>query len=346
MTDLDKRVVEMLREAVPQPPREFDPKGIRTGGERHQRRLYRYAPALAAAAVAATALSLYLVVRQSPEPKPAARLPTPTPPPKTTTFDPRAATERAVHRLFDATPIPRGATRAGHSPVRGLEHPASMPTTSHLIAAHGWWTTTASEDEVFHAFRIGLPAGIESSGSSNSGDYSGETVRGLYFDAKGEQWLRPTVYTQLQLQVTVAPLPSGGGTGIRVDAQAIWLPQRTASQRVPLGASSVDVVVYRTGYAPTVRRTLPAAGARELARAVNDLPVATPGIFFCPDSRGFTDTLRFHTARGVLTVRSRVDGCTGTTVSGPAVHGPALGGDVDGVLLRLLDVPRNYGSGR
>jgi hypothetical protein len=133
---------------------------------------------------------------------------------------------------------------------------------------------------------------------------------------------------------------------VRIDTDAIWLPQRTAGQRVPLTVTSVDVVVDRNGYAQTVRRTLPAGDARALASLVNGLHVETPGIFSCPMMRGFVDTLTFHTAQGSVTVRADADGCTPVTIEGSARRGPTLSGGalVDRAVLHLLDLPRNYGG--
>jgi hypothetical protein len=58
MTDVDERLAEALRNAVPDPPREIDPAAVRSRPQRRDRRLRRFAPALAAAAVVAIAVGL------------------------------------------------------------------------------------------------------------------------------------------------------------------------------------------------------------------------------------------------------------------------------------------------
>ena len=344
MTELDEQVVELLRAAVPQPPNELDPAGIRASANGPARRVRRYAPALAAAVVVAVALGVFFALRQPATHEHTALPPNPTHP--ATGASPRAATERVVARLFAAAPIPPGAAAVDQSPLHSLNRAPSIPSSSNLVTKHGWWTTSASMADVLGYFAAHLPAGIEQNGSFNSGGRSGETNRGLMFDSSGPPWARPAVYTQLDMLITVAPLTSGPGTGVRVDVQAIWLPQRTAAQRIPLDVTSVDVVVDRNGSAPTVRRTLPAADARSLARIVNDLPVSAPGIFHCPMSRGFVDTVTFHSAQGSLTVHVGADGCGPVTVDGAGKNAPTLSGGrtVDLAILKFLGLPRGYGS--
>jgi hypothetical protein len=290
--------------------------------------------------VIAVAIGLFFAVR----PSTTHTQPSGTPPPAVVA-DPRAATVRVVNRLFDAAPTPPDATPVSRSPLPILNHPPSIPGSSNLITRTTWWTTQAAMSDVLSYFSAHLPTGIEQGGSSSSGDRNGETSRGLTFDGSGPRWARPRVYTQLELLVTVAPLTSGSGTGVRMDVHAIWIPQRTTGQRIPLDVTSVDVVVGRTDRAPTVRRTLSAADARSLARVVNELPVFPPGTYNCPIDRGFVDTLTFHAAQRLIIVRATVEGCGGVTVKGSGTRGPGLsgGGGVDLAVLRLLDLPRTYG---
>lgn len=60
MTDLDERLAEALRAAVPEPPHQLDPQAIRDRSVRRRRPLRRYAPALAAAVVVAVAVGIAL----------------------------------------------------------------------------------------------------------------------------------------------------------------------------------------------------------------------------------------------------------------------------------------------
>jgi hypothetical protein len=341
MTDLDRRVAELLREAVPQPPNELDPELVRSRARRRTGRSYRYAPALAAAVVVAVGLGTYFVVQQHPATDGRIGRPPTQHAPRPPDGSAQTRTDRAVARLFDAAPILPAATPVDVAPTAILGHPPSEPSSVNLVSRHGWWTTAAPQHEVLQYFIAHLPPGLSRSGSFSTHHNNAETSRGLLVEGEGAAWLRPAVYSQLELTIEVAPLGSGAGTGIRVDAHAIWLPQRNARQRIPLSVTSVDVVIDRREYAPTVRRTLPESDARILARIINGLHAETPGILSCPMDRGFVDTLTFHVPGRVINVRAEVGGCPTVRIAGNA--GPVLGGEFDPTLLRLLDLPRNYG---
>jgi hypothetical protein len=337
MTDLDQRLARVLSETVPKPPCTLDAAAIREGASRRRtRRSHRLAPALAAAAVVAVTAGVLLSQHQ-PAPRRAS------PEQRSSAVSPRTATQRVVERLLAAAPIVPGATPVGHSPTKPLDQPMFEPGSPNVISRTRWWTAPGTPDAL-QFFRTHLPAGVTPGGSSSTGG-RGPNVQGLFFDASGPQWRRPAVYTELALLVSVTPL--GNGTAIRVDAQAIWLPQHTADEQIPLSVTSVEVVVDRRGSAATVRRQLDASDARSLAAVVNHLAVSTSGIFHCPMDRGFTDTLTFHDTRGEIVVRADVGGCTPVKVliNGnqrvPTLQGGAL---VDHAVTKALGLPRSYGQ--
>lgn len=259
-------------------------------------------------------------------------------------LSPRMQTVRMVARLLAAAPPVPGAVRVAHAPSTVLDRPASAPASAHLVRRTRWWTVSGTMAGALGYVRSHLPLGVRPSGSSNSAG-NGAAVQGLFFDASGPQWQRPAVCTGLQL--LVAATPYRGGVAIRVDAQAIWLPQRSPSQRIPPGVTSVRVVVNRPGSRPTMRRTLGAAEARTLAAVVNHLAVFTPGQYSCPMDRGFTDSLTFHDPHGDIRVQARVGGCTPVTVladgrqRGPTLQGGAI---IDHAVTRALGLPRTYGE--
>jgi hypothetical protein len=257
---------------------------------------------------------------------------------------PRVSTERVVARLLAAAPTVPGATAVQNSPTAALDQAMFTPRSPNLVRRTRWWTAPGTTAAAIDYIRSNPPPGLTPSGSSISGG-TGPTLQGLSFNATGSGWQRPGLYTGLELVVAVTP--SGGGVAIRVDAEAIWLPQRGEGQRIPLNVSSVTVVLDRHDSAPTIHRTLGAADARSLAAIVNHLAVSAPGASSCPMDRGFTDTLTFHDTRGNIVVRADPAGCTPVTVllngqqSGPTLQG---GATVDQAVTRALGLPRNYGK--
>lgn len=65
MTDLDERLAEVLRDAVPQPPHTLDGSALRAAASTRTPRWRLFAPALAAAAVAAVVVGVLLAVHHS-----------------------------------------------------------------------------------------------------------------------------------------------------------------------------------------------------------------------------------------------------------------------------------------
>jgi hypothetical protein len=93
MTDPGDRLARVLRDAVPEPPHELDPRAIRASATHHGHRKRLLAPALAAAAVAAVAIGVplaghQLATHQQPGPRGPA---VPSPPARSTASEFRMA---------------------------------------------------------------------------------------------------------------------------------------------------------------------------------------------------------------------------------------------------------------
>jgi hypothetical protein len=124
-----------------------------------------------------------------------------------------------------------------------------------------------------------------------------------------------------QLEVSVAA-DGPGEVAIKVDAQVIWLPARSAAERVPAAAQVVTIThvpgsePQPAGDAP-VTITNPAMVAR-IAATVDALPVSPPGIMSCPlsDGSGMRLTFRATTSGPALAVvTAQTDGCESVAVT-------------------------------
>lgn len=349
MSDVDERLAQALDEAVPQPPRELDPEALRNVNT-PARRSGLLAPALTAAAMVAIAVTIAALVGTGRSTHPSATHRGPLvrsgstsaiPPPSGPVANPQRITARAVERLLARAPSLPGSTPIDHPPVKAVAKPMESPSSANLIRHTRWWTAPGTMTETLAFFTAHPVRGTKPNGSSSAGGPSGITAQEVSFGPKGTAWSNPTVYTELELLVEVAP--AGDGVAIRVDAEAVWLPQRTRAEHIPANVRSVDVVVNRNGRADMVRRTLGAARARELAAVVNGLPVSVPGVFNCPNDQGWIDTLVFHSANGDIRVVAHAGGCAPVEVAGQE---PVLSGawGVDAALLKLLGLPRGYGQ--
>jgi hypothetical protein len=113
----------------------------------------------------------------------------------------------------------------------------------------------------------------------------------------------PGVLTQREL--VVLAVRSGSQTAIRVDAQVVWLPARSVTERIPPAAGVLTVTpVFGLNPDPRVARldraftaTDPATVAR-IASVVNGLTRFPDGAFSCPAESGGQMRLTFFTRPG------------------------------------------------
>jgi hypothetical protein len=218
--------------------------------------------------------------------------------------------------LAQAAVLP-GGRAVRHSPVAALDKPPQTIGSPNFLEATGWWTAPGTVSEALDYLRGHPPAGLRDSGHGTFTS-PGVVVESLLFDGQ------PTdAYNQFSLVVAVTRM--GDGVAVRVDAESVWLPRRTAAEHIDGTLTSVDVSVARPGVAPTVHRTVRGRRAQMLATVVNQRPVQ-PRTFSCPIDRGYTDTLRFHVDGPDVLMRAEVEGCGTVQVTVSRRTQPALQG--------------------
>ncbi|HEY6396314.1 MAG TPA: hypothetical protein VIX82_02555, partial [Solirubrobacteraceae bacterium] len=76
---------------------------------------------------------------------------------------------------------------------------------------------------------------------------------------------------------------SDGSTGVRADAQVVWIMPRAASERVPAGVRTIDITRGVPQDAPTLSLHVTGrANIRKIIAMINQLPAAQPGAWSCP----------------------------------------------------------------
>ncbi|HEY7934289.1 MAG TPA: hypothetical protein VID48_10750 [Solirubrobacteraceae bacterium] len=133
------------------------------------------------------------------------------------------------------------------------------------------------------------------------------------------------------LIVTVVQLPDGS-TGLRMDAQVVWVTPRPASERIPSGTHTLLVSVG--GVIPAnnpKQRPLTVSSSKKINGIVgllNVLPAAQPGVFSCPVDFGVRVRLAFYARRGVAPLAIAIvdpDGCGGVSLTIGGQPQPPLG---------------------
>jgi hypothetical protein len=201
----------------------------------------------------------------------------------------RADTAQLLTRLG----LPPGAVRSGHEPKGGgqvLAHPGQTPATPNFVDRHAWWTAPGSANALMSYINSHRPAGasLVSSGT-------GQLGRAVVFETFG--W--PATDGRLSsrwLVLEALGLP-GHRTGLRADAEDVWITPRPASERIPSRSTSLVVSVRRGG--KVLNGPFTFIGSMRIGSAtalINSLPAFQPGGYSCPSDSGVDVRLVFGLA--------------------------------------------------
>jgi hypothetical protein len=185
----------------------------------------------------------------------------------TTAGNKRLAKRDAAH-LLELVVRPPGSRRVAKPPNALLAHAASIPGTPTLVDLHRIWKVRMSGDAVVAFERAHRPHGSRI-GETGSGDQSQQIA--FSFPALGRR------VSSRELVLNIVPLASGW-TGIRIDAQDVWVVARSRGEVVPGGVTMIDI---RKGSLLVHRVSAPWKVAR-IIRWFDALPLSPPGVYHCP----------------------------------------------------------------
>jgi hypothetical protein len=203
-----------------------------------------------------------------------------------------AAAQTASTALVAGVALPAGAVSSPVEPAGDgsvLANPPSVPATPNLVDAHAWWIVPGAPAAVIAYVRAHPPHGSTCAPSFMP------TATSVTDECSVPDV--PGVLTEGTLLVLATPLP-GGATGLRVDAQEVWLVPRSPSERIPPGARRLVVTVTRPGRPRSRPVTVTAIHRIDRVAALLDaLPLAQPGVTSCPLDLAARIRLAFY-ARG------------------------------------------------
>ena len=302
---------------------------------------YRLGPlalVASAAAVVATAGSTWL---GSPAPSRAAAV-------ARTSAENEAAAQSDASALLATLSLPQGAVQSSTEPAGDdslLAGPGEHPATPKLVDDHAWWVVPGTPKEAFAYVRTHLPSSARRSGQGQSGGPGEPEVLFESFE-----WPSIAgVLSQRSLHVAVVQL-ADGSTGLRADAQVVWVTPRPPSEVIPPGAHLLRISVHSRIAAnqPKQRRLTLTSSKRidKIVALINALRAAQPGLRNCPADFGIDVRLAFYARRGVLALAvAKVDaeGCSGVALAiggkaQPELEGWGLIEGLDHVLGCELDV--------
>jgi hypothetical protein len=224
----------------------------------------------------------------------------------TTDADRLALATKTAAELVGEVQLPSDARPQVTAPASGLTQPPTTTMSPNEIDSARWFTVSGTVDSVVAYAQAHPPKGLVANGSGSGSDGSAE----VSFEGQ------PTVDYDGP-SVDVEAIPAGSGVAVRVDAQVVWLPVRTAAEFVPSTVTGATAV--RTG-ATNATVQVSSTEARSLARLIDALATRAPGERHCP-SISYTTAITFEGAGpSVFTV----DGCGGVTVTAAGVAQPTL----------------------
>lgn len=226
----------------------------------------------------------------------------------------RAARAEAMSLLRELA-LPAGAVRAQHEPAGDggvLAYAVSSPQTRDLVDLHGWWLVATRLPSVLAFIRAHPPGGSQPGGSGSGGGPHippNEYVSFSLPPARG-------VLQSVELTVNAVSLHDGA-TGVRADAQVVWIVPRRASERIPTGVHAIDITRTRRGQAPSLSVSITdPAQVGKIVAMVDRLPRSQPGSYSCPSEPVnppvVTFTFRAAAAGAVLAQAREVAFATGT----------------------------------
>lgn len=201
----------------------------------------------------------------------------------------RALAQTLAGRLVGKVRLPHGAVQVRTSPEdpstgSWLKGPASRPGSPLIAQKHLFWRVPGDPQSVIAWIEAHPPAGMTRDGTSTGGRYGIPQEWGVMFAA------RPVTGRIAQAGLSVgATGATGGGTALRVDAFAVWMIPRPATEAIPAGVRSVLVSVDHWGGSAfkQVLATAPGAVAR-LVSFVDSRQIAQPGWHSCPAIGSFS----------------------------------------------------------
>jgi hypothetical protein len=243
--------------------------------------------------------------------------------PKPTSASNRSQAQTDASARLAALNLPPGAQRSGTEPAGGgsaLANSAGTPATPNLVDDHAWWVIPGSPQSVVVYIGAHLPAGSTANLSGSGGSPQHVTVAGFSWPAVTD------VLSYRQLVVEAVSLP-GGATGLRADAQVVWITPRPSAERIPAGVRRLTVSAHQFG--KVVQAPFTVRSPRRLRRVIavlDSLPLSPPGAYNCPADFGLEIRIAFYGRHGGPLAVSVVDpgGCESVGLNVRGHHEPEL----------------------
>jgi hypothetical protein len=187
----------------------------------------------------------------------------------------RVAAETDARNLLARLVLPPGSSYSATQPPGSSPHlsqPFQVPGTPKLIDRPAWWSVPGSPQAVLESIKQQPPRGSHLFGESSDIQLGvGELSHSLQFS-----WPSVTgVLSSRSLLLTLVA-ESGGRTGLRADAQVVWVVPRPASERIPAGARVLEIDYSKGEKPPREFTVLNRRAVHRIAALIDGLPIVQP----------------------------------------------------------------------
>jgi hypothetical protein len=210
----------------------------------------------------------------------------------------RAAARSDATHLRHGVPLPDGATPSTSEPRADgglLGQPGMRSPGVKLVDDHAFWTIAEPLQSVREFVSTHPPAGSRLAGTGLSGGPSVPANASFSFSFKS----LPAGVASRSLSVALVAL-GPTLTGVRVDAQDVWLVPRPSSERVPNGVRSLRITHSTSQTGPGIMTGLAftfgitqRAEIDQITRWIDALPIVQPGATSCPAQPSHPPRVRF-----------------------------------------------------
>jgi hypothetical protein len=227
----------------------------------------------------------------------------------TTDADRKTLATQLADQLVGEVQLPTGAHPEPTAPAALLTQPPSTSRSPNEIDSVRWFTVSGTVDEVVAYAEAHPPKGYIADGTGSGGGPDHYSASTSFSGNATADYDAPTA----SVEATMA----GSVVAVRVDAQVIWRPIRTAAEFVP--QTVAGAIAVRSGaISATVQVT--ATQVPTLARLLDALQTQTPGERHCPPIT-YTTAITFDVSGPLVFT---LNGCGGVTVTAAGVAQPTL----------------------
>jgi hypothetical protein len=251
----------------------------------------------------------------------------------------KQAAERDAAQLLRRIVLPAGAHRLSREPQGdgGLLKTSDSRPSGLLVDRHRFWLMPEPFARVSRFVHTRLPRRARLTGTgTSSGPYVPANKSFIFsFPALSGR------ISSRALEVVLVALPHHR-TGIRADAQDVWMVPRPAGEKLPAAVRVIDVQSRKAHIRVTSETKV-----RRLVRLFDSLPIVQPGgIYGCPPDTIHRPplSLRFLSTQGALLARAHVPGSFSSGSCAPiefwigSHRQKPLSGQVYGRIERVLGV--------